>query len=166
MNPKLLIGLIILFCLLFAVGIGVGLGQDDQAPPNLTDADWLKNFQDWLPTNTATIDDIDEASPPDCLQTSQEQLVVSAGGSCQLIWAPDSRQRSLELEMNAGNLADIELIQPVQKDGDTLTSRKENISAGSTFKLDIYSQQTDSDQIELTITCHTGDQEACLFRFP
>lgn len=166
MNPKLLIGIIILICLFFAVGLGVGLGQDNQASPNLTDADWLKLFEDWLPANLATIDDIDAVLPPDCLQTVSKQLVVPAGGSCQLIWTPNSRQRTLELEMRAGNLADLELIQPVQKDGDTLTNRQEDLTVGSLLQLDIYRQQTAADQIQLTISCHSGDQDNCLFRFP
>lgn len=164
MNPKLFIALIVILALAFAIGVGVGIGQDDDGPPDLSSADWVESFKAWLPSSQASVDDIVRAAPSGCLSEAQERLNVPAGGTCQVAWQPAANQRTIRLRMTAGDGADLILVQTVQPDGDTLTSREEDVNVGQTVEMDIYRRQTDQDIIQLAISCHLGD--ACAFVFP
>ena len=164
MNPKPAIVILIIICVIFAVGIGAGVGQDDESPPDMTDADWVQSFKKWIPTSQAGVDDIIRATPAGCLNDAQERLTVPAGGSCELTWRPANTQRTIRLRMTAGEGADLFLVQTVQKDGDTLTSRERGVGVGQTVEMDIYRRQTEQDMIKLTVTCQLGD--ACGFVFP
>ena len=164
MNPKLFIVLLVILGLIFFVGIGVGIGQDDESPPDMADADWVQSYKEWIPTSQAGVDDITRAVPASCLNEAQQRLSVPGGESCQLTWQPAANQRTLRLRLTAGDGADLILVQTVQEDGDTLTSREEDVAAGQTVEMDIYRRQTDQDTIQLAISCHLGD--ACTFVFP
>ncbi|GAB4159812.1 MAG: hypothetical protein Fur0021_31130 [Candidatus Promineifilaceae bacterium] len=164
MNPKLFIILIVILGVVFTVGIGVGIGQDDEAPPDLTDENWVESFKEWIPTSQADVDDIKRAAPSGCLNEAQQRLSISAGQTCQLTWQPAANQRVIRLRMTAGDGADLILVQTVQPDGDMLTSREEDVAVGQTVEMDIYRRQTDQDIIQLAISCHLGD--ACSFVFP
>ncbi len=164
MNPKLFIVILVIVCLAFIIGIGVGVGQEDDGSPELSEADWVESFKKWLPTSQAGVDDITRAVPASCLNEAQQRLSVPGGESCQLTWQPAANQRTIRLRLASGDGADLILVQTVQEDGDTLTSREEDVAAGQTVEMDIYRRQTDQDIIQLAISCHLGD--ACSFVFP
>lgn len=166
MNIRIFIGLIVALGVLFALGVGAGLRGGADQDASLDGADWAAWIEEKLPSSTVTSDDIDRASPLDCLDVQRDELLLSANDGCALEIAPAKRQRSLVLDLVAGDSAEITLIQPIKKNGDTLTSRVVVVRGGDSAEIDIFRQQNDRDDINVTIRCRATTGEQCRLQFP
>ncbi len=154
MNVKLFVLILVVLALACMVGVAVGVGQDDNTPPNSDAPDWVENLGSLIPKKRVTSEDIVRADPLSCL--SGERLRLAAGQTCQFRLAPASSPRVLDLAVLAGDEVLLALQQPVKSDGSPLTAESE-ARAGQRLELDIQRRQSEADLIILAIACRGGD---------
>ena len=164
MSRNALIVLVIVLVIAFIAGVGVGFARDDN-DFDLTSADWAGWIESRLPSNTVTTDDIDRATPLDCLDAQRDELFIAANGQCRLIIESARGQRTLELKLVEGDSAEIILTQPIKRNGDTLKSDK-TIRVGESAEIDIFRRQSADDQIQAVIVCRSLNNETCRLQFP
>lgn len=101
MWSKIFMGVLVLFAILFVVGLGSGLHQNDAQPDpqNVTLPNWTNLlsglFSPSLDPTTL------QAAPGTCLEGAQKVFSVAAGASCKL-QVPSSTHKYRKLKLHLG----------------------------------------------------------------
>jgi hypothetical protein len=164
MNLRLFVILLVLLALLFVVGLGLGFGGDDGGADFNAWQARMERAGSLIPRSTVAFEDIQRAIPGDCLKTDSETIVAAPGTSCTLTLPPARRARDWHWRLEEGLSAQLRLVQPVNRDGEPITTR-ETLVRGNEITLDVYRRQSEDDVIALTISCGFGE-EACRLSSP
>ena len=99
MWSKIFLGVLVLFAILFVVGLGSGLYQNDAQPDpqSVSVPNWTSSLSDWL---SPSLDPTTlQAAPATCLEAAPKILSVPAGASCKL-QVPSSTQKYRKLKLH------------------------------------------------------------------
>jgi hypothetical protein len=177
MNIKVFILILVALALLFT-GAAVSGSLKSSNDPARPTADWqanlLNGFDSLIPKGKVNGEDLRRALPTDCWQSPQ--IVVQAGAECRYYFNPAKGPRRLTLNLIEGKQAELALTQPVNQDGDTVTSKPaldnkgqantvDPVLNGQTVRFDIYRQQSDSDRITLVVRCFAETGTNCKLSF-
>ncbi len=162
MNLKVFIVLLVLLALLFIAGLGLGLGQEGGLGGAGDFDAWqarMERLGDLIPRGEVSLDDVRRADPAGCL--SGEAIRVPAGGACALTLTPARGGRDWTLRLAAGQGAELALVQPANRDGEPITTRR-RLSAGGQVELDVFRRQSEEDVVVLTVACQATGSDCRL----
>lgn len=162
MNVKVFIILLVLLALLFIAGLGLGLGQEGGLSGGGGFDAWqerMGRFGDLIPRGEVSLDDVRRAEPAACL--AGETIRVPAGGFCALTLPPARGGRDWTLRLVTGGEAELALVQPVNREGEPITTR-ERLLAGGEVTLDVFRRQSEEDVITLTVVCSALGDDCAL----
>ncbi len=153
MNTKVFIALLAVLVLLFICGVGAGFTQGgSKANP----AGWQTSLLDFINNLTkpkaVQANELVSPAPPDCWNPNTRQISAAGGSACLVFLSPAGAPRKLTLALSQGGSAQVNFVQPVNKNGDPLTAKK-TLSAGDKAEFDVYRRQSADDRLALTVQC-------------
>jgi hypothetical protein len=114
---RLFIAVLILVALLFVVGIGIGLRQNDAQPDphNFSPPDWSNSLSDWL-SPSLDLKTVQTVAGT-CLQVGTKTFDLAAGSNCKL-QVPSARQkyRKAKLHLLTGAAVKVVYTSPPNED--------------------------------------------------
>jgi hypothetical protein len=112
-GPKFFIIILVLLAVLFIVGVGIGLRQNDAQPDarNFSPPDWTSSLGDWLSPSLdlTTVQTVAGA----CLQAAQKTFTLAANSNCKLqVPAASKKYRKVKLHLVTGASVDVSYSSP------------------------------------------------------
>jgi len=116
-GPRIFIIVLVLLGVLFIVGLGMGLRQNDAQPNanNVSPPNWTSTLGDWLsPSLDLTTVQLTAGA---CLQAAQKSFTLAAGSDCQLqVPAANKKYRKLKLHLVTGASVKVNYTAPTNTD--------------------------------------------------
>jgi hypothetical protein len=156
---------LVVFAVLFAGGIGLGLGSNGASPGNARDLQnsWLSGLRQSLaPAKNLKLEDVEKGAPPGCIQS--RGFVIQRSQSCKFtvqssFWPV---RKQLSLRLSQGSVAEIRLRPNVAQNKAGLTATQilstthPEITKEEKQKLEVY-----KDGGTLIISCGGNGTTAC-----
>jgi len=116
-GPRIFIIILVVLGVLFFVGLGIGLNQNDSQPDvnNFSPPSWTSSLGDWLsPSLDLTTVQVVEGT---CLEAAQKTFALAPHSNCHLqVPAASQQYRKLKLHLVSGNSITVNYNSPTDSD--------------------------------------------------
>jgi len=121
---KLFIAVLVLIAVLFIVGIGIGLRQNDAQPDprNFSPPDWTNSLSDWLSPSLdlKTVQTVTGT----CLQVGAKTFTLAAGSNCKL-QVPSAGQTYRKVKLHLVTGTSVKAVYTAPPNGDPNLSQQQ-----------------------------------------
>jgi len=121
---KLFIAVLVLIAVLFIVGIGIGLRQNDAQPDphNFSPPDWTNSLSDWLSPSLdlKTVQTVTGT----CLQVGAKTFTLAAGANCKM-QVPSAGQTYRKVKLHLVTGTSVKVVYTAPPNGDPNLSQQQ-----------------------------------------
>jgi len=159
-GPRIFIIILVLLAVLFIVGMGIGLRQNDAQPDKgkFSPPDWASSL-DWLsPSLDLTTVQVVAGT---CLQAPQKTVTLQAGSKCELqVPAASQKYRKVKLHLVTG--ASVKVTYTTSTQGDPNLSPEQDLEWSQQDRKDPKSLAVLTGGGRIALTCGSG--ASCLLQ--